>query len=281
VIESAVDRLHVLYRNVGEREQMLADLGAKKVTRPLAERYPELRPHVSLFSECHELFGHPEYGELAGELAVKTAKRARKTGEVLLFDTQSSRKSAIPPALVELVSVNCCFAVKSWRSNDGFLGDGSFAAGIRATELRPGRDRGTSLVTGISDAQFELLKWYFVEVNDDTGYDAAAEVIARCMQNLAPGTLVASNSPQPAIEARVLLDDLAEVIDGPDRVKVNDLPQRLRKLAPAYGDYRSLNGVQLRDRLIGEGVRTVKAGNVPLLDPADLRKALAAREDEG
>jgi S-DNA-T family DNA segregation ATPase FtsK/SpoIIIE len=140
VIEAAVERLHELYRSVGEREQMLADLHAKKVTRQLAQQYPELRPHVSLFSECHELFSHPQYGELAGELAVKTAKRARKTAEVLWFDTQSSRKSAIPPALVELVSVNCCFAVKSWRSNDGFLGDGSFAAGIRATELRPGRD---------------------------------------------------------------------------------------------------------------------------------------------
>lgn len=96
VIESAVDRLREAYEDVAWREQLLADLGAKKVTRALAERYPELRPHVSLFSECHELFGRPEYGELAAELAVKTAKRARKTGRVLWFDTQSSRKSAIP-----------------------------------------------------------------------------------------------------------------------------------------------------------------------------------------
>ena len=80
MIEAAVDRLHELYADVGRREQMLADLGAKKVTRALAQQYPELRPHVSLFSECHELFGHPRYGELAGELAVKTTKRARKTG---------------------------------------------------------------------------------------------------------------------------------------------------------------------------------------------------------
>jgi S-DNA-T family DNA segregation ATPase FtsK/SpoIIIE len=36
-------------------------------------------------------------------------------------------------------------------------GDGSFAAGIRATELRSDRDRGTSIITGVSDAQFELL----------------------------------------------------------------------------------------------------------------------------
>lgn len=275
-IEAAVEHLHEFYADVAAREQMLADIGAKKVTRAVAEKYPELRPRVTLLSECHELFGHPEYGELAGDLAVKGAKRARKTGRVLLADTQSSRKSAIPPAFVELVSVNCCFAVKSWRSNDGFLGDGSFAAGIRATELRPGRDRGTSLVTGISDAQFELLKWYFVEVNDDTGYDAAAEVIARCMASVAPGTPVAANSPQPAMVLRDLIADVAEVA-GPDRIRLADLPARLRKLAPSYGLYRSLTGVELRELLDDLGVRTTNPKNVPTLDPGDLRQALAGR----
>ena len=152
------------------REARLAELGAKKVTRGLAEANRDRRPIVALFTECHELFGHDQCSELAAELATKTAKRARKTTITLLFDTQSSRKEAIPPKLVELVSVNCCFYVKTWRSNDGFLGDESFAAGIRATELRPGRDRGTSVITGVSDAQFKLLRWYFVEVDDDTGF---------------------------------------------------------------------------------------------------------------
>jgi S-DNA-T family DNA segregation ATPase FtsK/SpoIIIE len=173
VVIAAVNRLQELYEEVARREARLAELGAKKVTRQLAERHPDLRPVVALFSECHELFGHPEYGELAADLATKTAKRARKTAVVLGFDTQSSRKEAIPPKLVELVSVNICFYCKTWRSNDGFLGDGSFAAGIRATELRPGRDRGTSVITGVSDGQFELLRWYFVEVDDDTGFESS------------------------------------------------------------------------------------------------------------
>jgi S-DNA-T family DNA segregation ATPase FtsK/SpoIIIE len=188
------------------------------------------------------------------------------------------RKAAIPPALVELVSVNCCFAVKSWRSNDGFLGDGSFAAGIRATELRPGRDRGTSLVTGISDAQFELLKWYYVVVDDDTGYDAATEVIARTMQDVAPGTPVGGGVPL-AITARDLLTDLAEVLrDDVDPVRIADLPPRLRNLARSWGPYRNLNGTQLRALLDGERVRTTNTGNVPRLDPADLRRVIASRE---
>ena len=276
-ILAAVDRLHQLYAEVGRREGRLADLGAKKLTRSLAEAHRDLRPIVVLFSECHELFGHDEYGELAADLATKTAKRARKTGITMLFDTQSSRKEAIPPKLVELVSVNCCFYVKTWRSNDGFLGDGSFAAGIRATELRPGRDRGTSVITGVSDAQFELLRWYFVEVDDDTGYDAAAEVIARAMASIAPGTLTAGTVPVPAIEARDLLDDLGQVT-GDDRVKLRDAVGLLRKLAPTWTPYRSMTAKQLGADLAAEGVRTVNSSGTPWLDPADLRRALADRE---
>ncbi len=276
-IMAAVDRLHELYAEVGRREARLADLGAKKTTRQLAQAHRDLRPIVALFSECHELFGHDEYGTLAAELATKTAKRARKTAITMMFDTQSSRKEAIPPKLVELVSVNACFYVKTWRSNDGFLGDGSFAAGIRATELRPGRDRGTSLITGVSEAQFELLRWYFVEVDDDTGYDAAADVIARAVANVAPGTAVEASAPVPAIESRDLLDDLGQVV-GDDRVKLADLPARLRKLAPGWGEYRTLTGVQLRDLLDAEGVRTTNTGNVLRLDPADVRRVLADRD---
>ena len=94
------------------------------------------------------LFGHPVYGREAADLAVQAVRRGRKTAITLAFDTQSSRADAIPPRIVELVKINACFAVKAWRSNDGFLGDGSFQAGIRATELRPGKDVGTSIVTG-------------------------------------------------------------------------------------------------------------------------------------
>lgn len=276
VIEAAMERLHESYQDVGERERMLADLGAKKVTRQLARQYPELRPHISLFSECHELFGHPEYGAMAGELAVKIVKRQRKTARSAVFDTQSSRAKAIPGALVELASVNVCFAVKGWRNNDGFLGDGSFQAGIRATELRPTRDRGTALVTGISDEQFELLKWYLIDVDDDIGRDDARPVIARCMKTVDPRTPVAGNSPRPAIEVRDLLTDLANII-GAERAKLRDLAGMLRTLAPTWGRYRSLTAKQLGEDLADEGVRVVNSSGTPYLDPADLRRAIAER----
>lgn len=168
------------------REARLAALGAKKLTRQLAQRHPDLRPRIALFSECHELFGHETYGKEAADLAVQTLRRARKTAISLAFDTQSSRADAIPPKIVELVKINACFAVKTWRSNDGFLGDGSFAAGIRATELRPGKDTGTSVLTGATAERFEIVKWFYIEADDDTGHDDATDMIARAMDNLRP-----------------------------------------------------------------------------------------------
>lgn len=277
-IAAAMDSLHEMYAEVGRREARLAELGALKVTRNLAVAHPDMRPRLTLFSECHELFGSREFGDEATELAVAVIRRARKTALWMGFDTQDARKDAIPPKIVGLVSVNACFAVKTWRANDGFLGDGSFQAGIRATELRPGRDIGRSLVTGVSDAQFELLKWHYIRSDDEKGIDEARPAIARALGNLAPGTAAGANSPLPAIEVRDLLDDLDEVTRGEaEPVRLADLPPRLRNLAKTWGPYRALTGTQLRDLLDGEHVRTTNTGNVPRLDPGDLRRVLAAR----
>jgi S-DNA-T family DNA segregation ATPase FtsK/SpoIIIE len=272
-LKAAIASLQELYAEVGRRESRLADLNAKKVTRSLALAHPDLRPKIALFSECHELFGHAEHGSVAADLAVSVLRRARKTAISLGFDTQSSRKEAIPPKIVELVSVNACFYVKTWRSNDGFLGDGSFAAGIRATELRPGRDRGTSVITGVSDEQFELLRWYFVEVDDDTGYDAAAEVIRRAAEMTDARTPAVA--PVPVIEDRDLLTDLDAVL-GTERVRLADVPALLREHAPGWLPYRSLTGAKLRVLLDDEGVRVTKTGGIYRLEPADLREVIAS-----
>lgn len=280
-IAAAVSELQNLYDEVARREGRLSELGAPSVTRNIAQQHPDMRPVVAAFSECHELFGHKEDGKLstlaklAAELAVKIVKRGRKTGVTLLFDTQSSRANAIPSELVENVSVNVCHAVKSWRNNDGFLGDGCYAAGIRATELRPNRDKGRTIATGVSDAQFEILSWHYIARDPDRGFDAAADVIARCMERADPRTPVAGSQPR-AIEARDLLADLDEVL-GSDRVRIADLPARLRKLAPHWHAYRDLTGTQLRALLEEEGVRTTNPKNVPTLDPADLRDTLRGR----
>lgn len=276
---AALGELQELYEEVGRREKRISELGAKKVTRQIAEQHPDMRPIMTLFSECHELFGHKQYGEEATDLAVATIRKARKCAMWMGFDTQDSRKDAIPPKLVNLVSVNGCFYVKGWQANDGFLGAGSFRAGIRATELRPTRDIGRSLVTGMSDAQFEILKWHYIFSDDDTGEDDATAVIARAMANLAPGTPVGAQVVRPAIEARDLLADLAEVMKADaEPVRLSVLAVRLKDLAKAWGPYKQLNGKALREQLTELDVRTTNTDNVPRLDPSDLRAELARRE---
>jgi S-DNA-T family DNA segregation ATPase FtsK/SpoIIIE len=282
VAAAALQALRDLYERVALREARLAELGAKKVTRALAEKHPELRPLTALFSECHELFGHEQFGKEAADLAVQTMRRGRKTAITLAFDTQSSRADAIPPKIVELVKVNACFAVKSWRSNDGFLGDGSFQAGIRATDLRPGKDVGTSLLTGATEERFEILKWFYIEADDDTGYDAAAEVVERAMGYLDPTTAhtpIESDTDIAAQEQRDILSDVAEVLGG-EIVPAADVPPRLRKLAPEHLPYRSLSGVGLRELLAEHGVKVPSTKRRYPVDPAVIRTRIAERATE-
>lgn len=275
VVDAALSALHELYEEVGRREARLAELGVKKVTRALAEKHHDLRPVVAGFSECHELFGNAELGKEAGEIAVNIVKRGRKTGVILAFDTQSSRAAAIPPALVEQVAINVCFYVKTWRNNDGFLGDGSFQAGIRATELRFNVDRGTAVATGTTEETFELLKWFYIEARED-GFDAAEDVIKRAMTTVHPAVSV--GSPRQAIEAeqRDLLEDVADVLGG-ERVPAADVPARLRDLAPAWAPYRTLNGKALVAQLGRLGVKVPSTNNRYPVDPGEVRRVLAER----
>ncbi len=172
-------------------------------------------------AECVWLRRIPRAGHRrvkAAELATKTAKRARKTAITLLFDTQSSRKEAIPPKLVELVGVNACFYVKTWRSNDGFPRrrvvrrghprDGAAARPGPWRVTHHGRVRGPVRAAALD----------FVEVDDDTGFDAAADVIACPVGRVKPGMLI-GGGVAAAIEACDLLDDLEDVL-GYERVKL-------------------------------------------------------------
>jgi S-DNA-T family DNA segregation ATPase FtsK/SpoIIIE len=172
-IELAVQHLHDLYDEVGRREGRLSDLNAKnlnakKLTRRISEKHSDMRPLLVGFSECHELFGNGEHGKIAAELAVNAVKRGRKTGVSLVFDTQSSRADANPSQLVENVGFNGCFSVTTWRSSDGFLGDGSFAAGSGPT--CDSMSTRTMVATGASEEMFETVRTFFIKVDDDAGW---------------------------------------------------------------------------------------------------------------
>lgn len=278
--EAATEHLRELHAEIARREGRLAEVGAKKLTRAISAKHPDLRPLVVAFSECHELFGDDEVGEEAAELATDVIKRGRKTGVIVGFDTQSARAGAMPPKVVENVGVNCCFYVKTWRNNDGFLGDGSFAAGIRATELRFNVDRGTMMTTGITDEQFELLRTHFIEVDDDRGWDAAEDVIRRSMEIVDPATPVQGSRPQRVVDAeesRDLLADVVEVLRGEAKVKTVDVAARLRELAPGYRPYKGLDGAGVKKALTAEGVRVTMSDGYDMVRPERVAEAIAKR----
>jgi S-DNA-T family DNA segregation ATPase FtsK/SpoIIIE len=280
VAAAALAALQELYVEVDRRERRLAELGAKKVTRGLVEMHPDLRPVVALFSECHELFGHEDFGKQAADFAVQTLRRARKTGITLAFDTQSSRADAIPPKIVELVQINACFAVKTWRSNDGFLGDGSFQAGIRATELRAGKDRGTSVLTGATAERFEIVKWHFIEVDDDTGFDAATDVIARAMTKVHPAVPVGGTTGAPAVQPAEVdhLADIADALQSEAKVRTQVV---LARLAEAdRGTYESWTFSDLAGELDKVGIGARKSNGVMFVFAQDVREAITDRDHD-
>ncbi len=273
--EQATEHLRELFAEVERREERLAELGAKKLTRAISEQHKDMRPLLVGFSECHELFGDETCGAEAADLAVRVVKRGRKTGVSLGFDTQSSRADAIPSQLVENMGTNGCFSVKTWRSNDGFLGDGSFAAGIRATELRFNVDRGTMLATGVSEELFEIVRTFFIEVNDDTGWDAAADIIERSMTQLAPGTPVAGDRPVPEVEtSRDLLTDLDEILDS-NPVPAGEVIGALRTLAPNWRPYKELTVPKLVAALAELRIKVPSTKNKFPVDPLTVRNTLA------
>lgn len=283
-VASATEHLQQLYDEVGRREGRLAELGAKKLTRAIAEKHPDMRPMLVGFSECHELFSHAEHGKLAADLAINVVKRGRKTGLSTVFDTQSSRADAIPSQLVENVGFNGCFAVKTWRSNDGFLGDGSFQAGIRATELRFNVDRGTMVATGATDELFEIVRTFFIKVDDDAGWDQATEIIERAMAQLAPGTPVegAATPAAPADPQADPLADIAAVLAGLKRLRTQEVLQQLTERD--RGTYASWTPGQLKAYLADQDppVRIVKDSDGRMsVRAADVHAALTARPTDG
>jgi len=129
------------------------------------------------------------------------------------------------------------------------------------------------------------VKWFYLEADDDTGYDVATDLIARAMANLHPA-IAGPTPPQEAVVVRDLLDDLATVLeahrwDAP-KVPAADIPARLRGLAPDWAPYRAINGLQIRQYLETEhGVKVATTGHKYPVDPAAIRVAVIRRDAMG
>ncbi|MFD8492380.1 hypothetical protein [Amycolatopsis sp. NPDC059657] len=283
VAEAATQALADLLSEMERRGKVLGEQPGSppKVSRKLADkRALGLHPLVCGIDECHELFQHPKYGKKAAELAVRLIKRGRKYGIVLLLATQSPTKDSIPREITRNISCGVAFSVSDQVANDGLLGSGKYAAGIRATELRINTDRGTCVAVGITDETFELVRGFYVPFED--GADDVTPVIARAMALIEDAGRQIESSAVPEIEAAPVADPLADidaVMDGEPRVRTQIVLKRLA--AHNAAEYERWTARDLRAALEDHGVATRKSDGAMVVRADDVAEALTRRADNG
>lgn len=277
-IEAGLGELRWLREEVSRRGALLERHGAAKVTRRLASRVSGLHPVVVVFDEAHELFEHSGFGSEAGQLAIKVVKKARKCGITLIFATQSPTAASIPKDLTRNCSNGVALAVADQVANDGLLGSGKYRQGIRATELRPGEDRGTAVTVGLTANRFELVNGFYVAFDEER--DDVTPVITRAMALLADHGVPGSESEH--VEPEAVTDHLADIhtaLRGQPRVRTQVVLSRLAEQNPA--EYADWTFGQLAEALAAEGLAARKSDGVMVVRASDVARALAGRAEDG
>ena len=276
-IEAILAELEWLHDEIQRRGQLLIDHEQQEVTRELAHAGVGLHPLFWLLEEAHVAISHPKHGKDIGRLLGENVRLDRKRAIHMMVSTQAPTKDSMPRDVTRNCTVGIAFAVGDHVANDALLGQGAYRAGHRATELIPGVDRGTALCKGFSGERSEMVQVHRLDSKSDN--DQVSPLVRRALAEMARKGRELPGSGLPMLESRDLLADLAEVTRADvEPVRLSVLAVRLKDLAKAWGPYRQLTGVQLRQQLTGLDVRTTNTDNVPRLDPADLRAELARKE---
>lgn len=272
-----------------ERTALMQELTAEGWTQEKILADPRFDPLVLVFDEAQKAYGcgavgddgRPYGGTKNTSRYFQAIKAIHDQGRAVCVTTwegtQDPTNENLPKRTREGNHIRASLVVGTEAQAAMALGENAVAAGAAPHELRQGADKGVVVVAGDVTAfdaprgqTFTIIRTHFI------GDEDAAAVAARAVK-LRGGRVQAQGAPATETP-RDLLADLAGVIDGPERAKVSDLPQRLRRLAPSWPEYRSLTGRQLRARLTELGVRTTNTDNIPELSPAELHRSIAARE---
>jgi S-DNA-T family DNA segregation ATPase FtsK/SpoIIIE len=284
VAEATVQALQDLLAEMERRGTVLERQPGSppKTSRKLADR-PGLGLHWlgCWIDECHELFLHPRHGKQAAELAVRLIKRGRKYGISLILATQSPTKDSIPREVTRNISCGVAFCVGDHVANDGLLGSGKYRAGVRATDLRFNKDRGTAVTVGLTEATFELIDTFYVPFED--GIDHVTPVITRAMANI---DHLRRTGPTPTpnpddgdgSEPVDHLADITAVLDGQRRMLTRVVLTRLAELNPS--EYEGWTFTDLKAALAEHGIEPVKSDGVMVVRADDLTQAITTRNHE-
>jgi S-DNA-T family DNA segregation ATPase FtsK/SpoIIIE len=225
------------------------------------------------------LFEHSVFGAEAGQLAIKVVKKARKCGITLIFATQSPTAASIPKDLTRNCSNGVALAVADQVANDGLLGSGKYRQGIRATELRPGEDRGTAVTIGLTANQFELVNGFYVAYDEDR--DDLTPIITRAMALLDGATVPASVGPDSEEDTEAAADHLGDIyaaLRGEARVRTQIVLARLAERNP--GEYEDWTFQNLAEALAAHGLAAGKSDGIKVVRAADVARALHERAED-
>jgi S-DNA-T family DNA segregation ATPase FtsK/SpoIIIE len=272
-----------------ERTALMQELTATGWTQEKILADPRFDPLVLIFDEAQKAYGcgaagddgRPYGGTKNTSRYFQAIKAIHDQGRAVCVTTwegtQDPTNENLPKRTREGNHIRASLVVGTEAQAAMALGENAVAAGAAPHELRQGADKGVVVVAGDVTAfdaprgqTFTVIRTHFI------GDEDAAAIAARAGK-LRGGRARVRDVPAIGAPPRDLLGDLAEIA-GPDRVRLADLPARLRQVDPAWLPYRGLDGKRLRQQLDELGVRTTNPGNVPMLDPADLRRAIAERE---
>ncbi|WP_216587530.1 cell division protein FtsK [Streptomyces brasiliscabiei] len=278
-VVAAMETLRSLASEVSRRGQELERIGTEtKLTREIAERDPSMRPRIVVFDEVHELFGHPEHGKEAKELALKVTKKARKTGIVLLWITPDADANSLPRGISKTVSHRVAFAINDHQGNDAILGTGMHKNGYSATTLVAGEDVGTAMAAGFGKTPGLIRSYY---LRKEAGIDEITPVVERAVA-LREGVSPAE-APQPA-ERPDPLADVAAVLGSAPRMLTQEVLNRLAERRPDA--YRAWGPADLKKALEPHGCEPYKSGGKSTVARDRVQEAILERladdsDDEG
>jgi S-DNA-T family DNA segregation ATPase FtsK/SpoIIIE len=230
-----------------------------KVTRDLANRKGfGLHPIVFVVDEAQELFSHPEYGKLAGDLATRIIKRGRALGVTLVLATQRPDKESLPTGVSANVGTRFCLRVMGQIENDMILGTSAYRMGIRATTFTRS-DRGIGYLVGAEDQPVVGRTYYLDAAATDSIVSRAFTL--REESNWLTGA-AANEQPASSVDFD-LLSDIRRVFGMAERIHTTVLLDGLGNLRPQlYGDWTpetlaaalKPHGVTPRPTRVGEQV---------------------------
>ncbi len=204
--------------------------------------------------------------------------RRQRTAEPIFSPERASRQGC--RGLTRNCSNGVAFAVADQVANDGLLGSGKYRQGIRATELRPGEDRGTAVTVGLTPNRFELVNTFYVPF--DEGDDQVSPVITRAMALLAEHDRTVPASTGNSGEAPEPVDHLADihtVLRGEPRVRTQIVLQRLVEHNP--GEYANWTFQHLAEALAAHDLAARKSDGVMVIRAVDIARTFTDRDDDG